>query len=318
VEDIYQEVAALFVKRINEVFESEATLETEFKKNFGVLEFSRTDHWAGIIWSILRNAWLEAGPAVKSEPTGYDKLKILRCAHPLLDYNLFTQVLLNLQGYTGMAYMVGDAVKQIERIKAEWPKEYKLDPFAPKAKQMKTAVSDEEKAYNNTLSTLRSLHLIAQFTPQVSFRVSPKGKTPAFADSRNISMLGVGSDKYLKTLPNLKPYYIVWQPGMTPRMAIPVVAVKGDGFDYSFQADGIPYHFRSKSGGEILQEALFARKIMYEIFRDVDITSETCIMVPRMNSVLIVTEQYGESLKKTFARLKKWWPVLELVEGQRA
>ena len=57
---------------------------------------------------------------------------------------------------------------------------------------------------------------------------------------------------------------------------------------------------------------------MYEVFRDVDVTKETCIMVPRMNSVLIVTEKYGESLKWAFAKLKARWPVLELVEGARA
>src|SRR5208337_2047196 len=163
-EEIYQKVAEVFAKRIDEVFESEATLEAEFRRNFPALPFDRTDHWMAIIYTILSDAWLAAGPVVKVNPTGYDKLKILRHAHPLLDYNLFTQILLNLQGYTGMAYLTGDAEKEIERLKTEWPKEYKLTPFAsPKAKQMKVAVTDEEKAYNNTLSTLRSLRLISQF-----------------------------------------------------------------------------------------------------------------------------------------------------------
>jgi hypothetical protein len=316
---MYQKVAQVFADKVNALFESEQTLEAKFKSLYSALPFDRTEHWSGIIYGLLRDAWLEAGPVVKCDPTGMDKLQILRHAHPLLDYNLFTQALLNLQGYTGMHYMTGDAQKEIERLKAEWPGEWKLDPFAPKAKMVKQAeaVTEEQKKYNEAVSTLRALRIITQFTPQISFRVSPKGSTPAFADSRNISMIGQGGDKYLKTIPSLRSYYVTWD--TVPQMAslVPQACGEKPGLTV-FEAPGIPYPFMSKSGGEILQEVLFARKVMYEIFGHMDVTNETCIMIPRMRSILIVADVVAENLKKAFDRLKAQYPMLSLVEGQRA
>lgn len=334
---IYQRVAEVFAAKINSIFESEETLravfqqffaksvvevplgehfksvEAEFQKTPAGVEFSRTDYWNAIIWRVLEASWLEAGPEVKSTPTGYDKLTILKLTHPLLDYNLFTQVLLNLQGYTGMRYAVGDAQAELSGIKNNW-KHPKLNPFVPKAKKIKEAKTTEEQSFNNIISRVRAVNLIAQFDGQVSFRVSPKGSTPAFADSRNLSMIGVGGDRYLRTFPNLKPYYVAWEPGTTPRLAEVVFT---EGSETILTAKDIPYNFRSKSGGDILNEVLFSRKIMYEVFRDFDVTKETCIMIPRMNSVLVVTQTDGEHIKKTFERLKAVYPALELYEGAR-
>lgn len=327
-QEIYQRVAELFAKRIDEVFTSEDTLKAQFARVFvpqpdgdgnlvSPIEFSRTDHWNGILYKLMEECWLEAGPEVKSVPTGYDKLMILKLLHPLLDYNLFTQVCLNLQGYTGMTYRVIDAQSELGRIKQGW-KHPKLNPFAPKAKKIKDAKDKDEIKFNNLIGRVRAVNLIAQFDGQSSFRVSPKGSTPAFADSRNLSMIGVGGDQYLKTLPNLKPFYISWQPGTTPKIA-EVVGAQGspEGTVTALAAEGIAYTFLSKSGGDVLNETLFSRKIMYEVFRDFDITTETCIMIPRMNSVLVVTQTDGKHIKETFERLKAQYPVLELNEGVR-
>jgi hypothetical protein len=346
VQTIYQRVAECFATKINSIFESEATLQAEFQQFFAKskvemplgehfksveaefqktpvgVEFSRTDYWNAIIWRVLEASWLEAGPEVKSTPTGYDKLMILKLTHPLLDYNLFTQVLLNLQGYTGMRYAVGDAQAELAGIKSNW-KHPKLNPFVPKAKKIKEAKTTDEQSFNNIISRVRAVNLIAQFDGQVSFRVSPKGSTPAFADSRNLSMIGVGGDHYLRTFPNLKPFYIAWQPGTTPQIWV----LKEEGFETcGAKSNGkmtvltfldLSYPIISKSGGEIANEVMFSRKIMYEVFRDFDITKETCIMIPRMNSVLVVTAADGEHIKKTFERLKAVYPVLELYEGAR-
>ena len=313
-EDIYQRVADTFAARIHEVFLSEEAMQAEFSKVLQITKFDRTDHGSTMLNKVFRDSWHASGPEVKSEPTGYDKLAVLRCLYHLLDYSLFTQVLLNLQSYTGMAYMTQDAENEIEKLKAAWPKDAKVNPFEPKAKMVKNAATEEEKQHNSILSTIKSLKIISQFTPQVSFRVSPIGSTPAFADSRNISMIGRGGDKYLRTMPHLKPFYIHWEPGSSSLMA-KTVSASPEGVRFS--AEGIPYPFVSKSGGDILQEVLFARKIMAEVFAAHDITSEMCIMVPRMNSVLIVTDQYGLHLKKAFEALKAKYPNLELSEGTR-
>ena len=259
---------------------------------------------------MFRDSWRTSGPEVKSEPTSFDKQAVLRCLYHRLDYSLFTQVLLNLQSYTGMVYMTGDAEKEMAKLKDAWSEDAKLNPFEPKAKMVKNAATDEEKQHNNILSTLKSLKIISQFTPQVSWRVSPVGSTPAFSDSRNISMLGVGADKFLRVLPNLSPFYLHWNPGSSPLMAERQL-------DGGFKAEGIPYPFYSKSGGGILQEVLFCRRVMADVFIAHDITSEMCILIPRMNSVLVVCDKHGHHLKKAFESLHTKYPMLELTEGSR-
>jgi hypothetical protein len=321
-EEIYQAAAQEFASKVDALLSSERAMEEFYKILYPGLPFDRTDHWAHAFDTLLNEAWYAKGPVVKSNPTPIDRLRIIRHAQPLLDYNLFTQALLNLQGYTGMFYLTGDAQKEIDRLKEEWKtKQYKLDPFVPKARMVKQAeaVTDEQKAFNNVLSTLRALRIITQFTPQVSFRVSPKGSTPAFADSRNISMIGLGGDKYLRTLPSLKAFYVTWS--QVPQMArfAGTEVPPGESKPHTvFEAEGIPYKFLSRSGGDIIQEVLFARKLMYEIFRGIDTTKETCVMVPRINSLLVVANADGASLRSVFERLKEGYPMLALTEGPRA
>jgi hypothetical protein len=318
--ELYQAAAQHMADAVSTLLSSEKQMEDFFKILYPGLPFDRTDHWAHVFEVLLNEAWFAKGPIVKSNPAPIDRLSIIRALQPLLDYNLFTQVLLNLQGYMGMFYMTGDAQKEMDRIKDDWKrKPHTLDPFAPKAKQIKfaEAITEEQKEFNNVLSTLRALRIITQFTPQISFRVSPKGSTPAFADSRNISMIGLGGDKFLKTMPTLKPFYITWD--TVPMMAMPAGTQLVDGKPaVVFRAEDIPYEFVSKSGGEILQEVLFARRLMYEIFLSVDTTKETCIMVPRINSLLVVADVSGTSLRKAFEILKIRYPMLQLSEGVRA
>jgi hypothetical protein len=319
-DEMYQAAAKHFAERVEAMFASEQTLEAAFKLLYPGLPFDRTDHWAHVFETLLNEAWDVKGPVVKGNPTAMDRLHIIRALHPLLDYNLFTQVLLNLQGYTGMFYLTGDAQKEIDRLKEYWKsRQWKSDPFAPKARMAKRSatITDEESEYNKILSTLKALRTITQFTPQISFRVSPKGSTPAFADSRNISMIGVGGDKYLRTSPALKAFYITWD--VVPQMAAMVgTKLVEDKPHVVFKAEDIPYEFLSKSGGEIIQEVLFARKLMWYVFAGIDTTKETCIMVPRVNSLLIVTDVGGASLLDAFALVRAKFPMVQLTEGARA
>jgi len=306
---IYRRVAETFVNKIKAAWESEDTLKKLFEKHFTGLTFSRTDHWQFIVGKLLKEAWYESGPEVKSDPIGYDRRQILQRAHPLLDYNLFTQVLLNLQNYSTFSYRTPAAEQDVEGMKASWPKDTKINPFEPKAKMLKTASNDVEQKYNVVLSTLRSLRIIAGITPLISSRVSPIGSTPTLTDSQNLSMLGIGADKYLTTVPGMKSYYICWQPGSSPEMIEPHP-------DGTFKAIDIPYSFHSKSGGDILNEVLFSRHLMYWIFDGM--TDWEVTMIPRMNSILIVTNDIeGKQLKRVFDAFKTKYPMLDLVEGAR-
>jgi hypothetical protein len=302
-ETTYSKIAELFANRINEVFTSEDTLKAEFEKHFPAFAFSRTDYWLSIMYLMMRDCF-HACMDIKAEPSGYDRYQVLQELHPLLDYNLFTQVQLNLQSYAGMAYRTGDADKHLDVLRSKW-KDAKLDPFAPKAKMFKIIANETEKEFNHTLSTMRALKIVAGYTPLISFRVSPKGSTPAFADSNNISMLGVGGDQYLQT--NMNVFYIGWE--QPPRM----IELTSDG---GFAAEGIPYKFYSKSGGEVLNECLFARRIMYEVFNKIP-SSLTRIMIPRMNSVMIVTDMESDNFREGYIDLWKKLPFTNIWEGTR-
>jgi hypothetical protein len=63
---------------------------------------------------------------------------------------------------------------------------------------------------------------------------------------------------------------------------------------------------------------LFARKLMWYIFAGVDTTKETCIMLPRINSLLVVTDAGGASLLDAFALVRDKFPMVQLTEGARA
>ena len=315
---MYRKVAETLADKVKSTWSTEDSLKAEFTRNFPSMEPDRTSHWGAIVSNLLEESWGVSGPEVKSKTVSYDRCEILKHLHSILDYNLFTQVLLNLQNYGTFAYRVADAENDVSLLKSSWPKESKLNPFAPKSKMIKTASTEEEQKYNVVLSTMRSVKIIAGITPLVSSRVSPMGSTPALTDSQNISMLGIGADKYLTTKPGLKPYYICWQPGSSPEMTemLPNASAKAE--SPSFRVEDIPYIFTSKSGGDILNEVLFSRRLMYEIFGGIDTGQTPLTMVPRMNSILVITEQDGVELRMIFDELKEKYPMLELVEGSRA
>src|SRR5271157_1588079 len=131
--NMYKQVAEALATKINSVFETEETMSAWFSKHFSHLPFDRTNHWSGLIYLLFREAWIEAGPEVKGEPTGFDRTAVLKRLAGLLDYNLFTQVLLNLQPYTAFAYQALDAEKDLAAIEEKW-KEKKRTPTDSKAK----------------------------------------------------------------------------------------------------------------------------------------------------------------------------------------
>jgi hypothetical protein len=329
-QEIYQKVANCFKKRILEVWKSEETMRAEWEKRLSHVPFSRTDHWQAILYHMFRDCWMEAGPAVKVEPTGYDRHCVLKLLHPLLDYNIFSQILLNLQHYNGMAYQTADAQKEIQRIEKEWKKKQSTllrpgeRPLGAADTMVKIPLTQQENAFNLYLSTIRSLKIITNFTPAISFRVSPMGKTPAFADSNNVSMLGMGADKYLRVLSQLEVYYLIWSPGTSPLMArrdtgpgFPNVAAETQKSGTWFWADGIEYPFVSKSGGEILHDVLFARKLVYEIFGAIDVTKSILTILPRMNSLMVVMDKDNQVVVNILRKLQAQYGCLQIQLGSR-
>lgn len=296
---IYKRVAEDFAKRIHTIFETEDTMKQHFHSVFKALEFDRTDHWRGLLGKLLTDVWFEKGPEVRAVPTPHDQEMILAELYRLLDFNLFTQVMLNLQKYMGFAYNIAEAKKQLAALE-DFYKGKEKTPFAPKATMIKNATKFDEFRYNNDLSSLKALRIVEKFGMANSYRVTPKGSTPAFADSLNISMIGAGGDKYLTTIPGVRVYFMSW--AKTPYILQP----QEDG---GFKVVGIDYPFYSKSGGEVLNEVLFSRFIAFQIYGAVPPDTNVKVIIPRMSSVQVVTESPAEWLKSLHETLAITFPL---------
>jgi hypothetical protein len=305
---LYMDTAQAFAERVDEIFASEETLTKAYREHFSALEFDRTSHWNTILRGELKKAWEQHGPVVKSSLTLFDETRILTHLNCFLDFNLFTQVLLNLQPSTLLSYHSGDASATIEKLQAKWASK-SPSPFDPKPKMFKTAATADEQAYNRDLSTLKALRTITGMTSARSFRVSPKGSTPALTDSENLSMLGVGGDQYLAVPQGFRTFYFTWQ--SAPEI-LEEVGPK------TFRTAGIDYQFESKSGGEMLNSALFARKIAYLVYVNLELNEayQTKAVLPRMNSVLLVTNATDEQIADV-RKVIDLFKVIQIHEGAR-
>jgi len=106
------------------------------------------------------------------------------------------------------------------------------------------------------------------------------GSTPAIADEQNLSMLGVGGDRFLSLPPALTAFYVTWDE--TPNLLTP----RGEGKFTHYQ---IPRTFFSKSGGEMLNSVLYSRQIAAQVFAFSDPNKYT-VVLPRINSVLVISD----------------------------
>jgi hypothetical protein len=306
--ELYNRVAHHYALRIEAIFESEETLKAAYEEHFTALPFDRTERWNIILMRELRQVWKEYGPANAGLVTIADGDHILHLLAKKLDFNLFTQVLLNLQPMTLIQYRSGDAQADIAALEAKW-KGLSPSPFDAKPKMIKSAATPTDLAFNRDLSTVKALKIVSGITTTKSFRVSPMGSTPALTDSENLSMLGIGGDQYLKPQQGHKAYYICWDQAQNLLEDV-------DGRPNEFTVRGIRYPFVSKSGGEILNSVLFARLVATTAFRAFPPETLTAVL-PRMNSVLVVTGASDVELEQVASMLHQRFPGLWLHAGAR-
>jgi hypothetical protein len=295
---LYRSVGEKFACRVDEALSSEKSLAKLWEDNFPGFPLNQTEAWNVILTRELAKLWRQFGPEIKTELTDYDIQKILRELYSILDYNLFSQVYLNLQPSL-FYYATKEARIKMAEMQVAW-KDQDLDPFSPKAKLIKEASSDVERRYNMDLSTLKALNLIQQLGPIASYRVSPKGRTPAFADTQNFSMLGAGADRYLRVPQGYSFCFITWT---NPVQMIAATSKPGE-----FEAREILYPFNSQSGGEILNEVLFIRYLLASAYGALAVPSGDAVFIPRLGSLQVVfktgkQEILQSNLEKKFSNL---------------
>jgi hypothetical protein len=303
---IYDRVAKHLAARVNTIFASEASLQAAYEDFFPGLPLDRTMHWDLVLRRELVRCWEQRGPEVKGGITLFDENYILNCLAYQLDYNLFTQVMLNLQPSSWLRYRSGDAEVTIEQLRSKWEGR-SPSPFEAKPKLVKTAATEEEIEYNRDLSTLKALKIVSALAFTRSFRVSPKGTTPALTDSENISMLGAGGDQFLTPPPGLRAFYFTWE-------STPYIIERAQG-ENRFHAESIGV-FESKSGGDVLNSALFSRYIAFISYRSLGAEVHK-VLVPRMNSVLLLTNATDEQMEAVREAMTLQPCPIEIHEGVR-
>lgn len=309
-DEMYGRVADAYAAWVEEAFTSEDTLRKAWKEKYVLLPFDRTVHWGFILSNKLNEVWKKHGPVVLSNCTLMDQACILYALATRLDYNLFTQVMLNLQPKGIITYRTQDADRDLASLQEEW-KDITPNPFDAKAKMLRVAGDAASEKYDHALSKIKALRIIAKSASgmKANFRVSPKGSTPALVDSENLSSLGTGADEYLCIPPGYSAYYFTWD--------IPAPAIMPDGNQFS--AEGIAYKFASKSGGDILYASLYSRHIMHSVYMEMGPIKPPLVQafLPRLNSILLMTNQASGEMKPVLDAIQKKYPGVKVHYGVR-
>ncbi len=308
---LYTDVSETLATRVKVIFATEESLQATYGKYFSALPFDRTERWDTILRRELRDSWKEH---MQGSMTLADERAVLLKLAFLIDYNLFTQVLLNVQPAGLISYRGEDATKKAEQLQAKWVGK-SPSPFDPKPKMFKTAASPEQAEFNRDLSTVKALRTIQGMSVARSFRVSAMGSTPALTDSANLSMLGIGGDQYLAVPPGFSAHYYSWD-------TAPGMAVEDETSPKQFHAAGVTgYRFESKSGNaDVLNAALYARFLAFIAYTELatDAPDASTAVLPRMGSLLVVTNADAGAIDRFRNRMVlAGMGVLRYSEGSR-
>lgn len=256
---LYDAISAELVTEIKAIWKDEESMSLAYADLLHAEKtlFDRTDHAANLLRKILEKVW--KNHVTDYSPVAYDIEEITGRLLHLLDYNLFTQVYPNLRAFT-LRYDSSAADKEVARALEMLPEELKKDFSNPKTKY-----ATEEKipdgmtrGYYNTVIAASKMGSLNPFT---SFRISPVGSTPAFADSSNFSGFSIYLDQFLESSdPNRRIAVLRWTNGEVIDLSTGAESEPGVGVVTHFA--GIDEPIVSKSGGPILSQVMFARKMM--------------------------------------------------------
>jgi len=268
-------------KRFEQIMESEETLNEYWSKSYNFSKFDRTDNAWILVNSLFKEVFPKHYPGIN--PTQQDMFNVSKECHEYLDYNLASQLILNLQlpahYFINVPHsIIEDLLKKLATYNGA------PNPVDKKAKYASADMSSQPwfNDYNEALGLIKASSIADEFKPIISFRLSPKSSTPSFADSSNMSMLNPAGAKYIVTTDRFKVYTTYWD-DQAIEPAISFDEQKG-----AYVASDINYVFNSKSGGEILNKVLFTRKKLVKLYSsDLDIVN----VLPRLNSIMYVVKK---------------------------
>lgn len=259
-----------FCLTIEKVMETEEMMITYWKSKFPI-EFNRTDHARQFIWTIFSDIHYDVK---KERPTSYDGVVLAKRLHTILDYNLASQCILNLQQPPQFMFDLDRLRKEILDISEKVVAAGGPDPKV-KGKLMKDE-TPWTSLYNTAVNLVAIEKIASQFSNNVSWRLSARNQTPAMADSQNMSMLRQEAEVYMKLhQPHHKIKVVTWPSEFSVPMEF-----NNDG---SISVSGFS-NFVSKSGGDILGRSLFSRKLATFMYSQPEVIN----VFPRLNSVTVI------------------------------
>jgi hypothetical protein len=193
IQAIYNRVADWFANWVETTFETEDSLKAVWEEHHRTQPFDRTSNWNRVLFNELTKIWKTQGTGVEGATlTGFDRNEILKALADRLDYNLFTQVLMNLQDFGSLQYACSEAEVVTELLKEKWEGR-KPSIFDAKPKMFKEAKDDTEAEYNRDLASSPGTHRISATASlrRARLRRSRTARTSPCSESAAIHTLSV-------------------------------------------------------------------------------------------------------------------------------
>lgn len=309
----HQLVAEHLADTVMSAWASEADMTAVFDRCHRGPKFDRTAHGRAIVEKLFIEAWEEE--FLTLVPNVWDRRTVVCHLVRALggDYNLISQVAPNLLPvplrvrHQELAAIASKTEASFEG-RTDVPNPFKV--ARPKLKVTAATHSPEvvaEYAHATGIAKAASILANNDFS-NLSFRVSPLGKTPAFSDSMAYGQLPVAGDPFVEILPAYQQEgYASLFSSWGPEDITLDLASQEDG---SIIVPSLPdghNRFVSESGGAMLGQALVSRSIAGAVLRywaiqDSD-KAPFITVISRLNSMQVIgpreflTEIQGRVLK---------------------
>jgi hypothetical protein len=293
----YEKCAQQMMLSLPGAFESEAGMGIIFTACKRGPVFDRTDHGRAVIQHLFDFAWGIAFDGLPPKPELTDRLQVLKALLPLMDgnFNLFTQVAMNL---LDVYLQVNQQVLTIkyDEVSKEFLNQRDLpNPFVEKKPKIKvtgaTHSPEQVRRYAHAVSLIKVKSILdGLLTGNVSFRITPAGRTPALTDSMGLGNMPAAGDAFYSPDSHwghgqLRMGFLSWGAGFeaTPSEVLEDGTIRFPTLPTDWQ------DYKSESGGSMLSQVMTSRAVAFQVWKAWAQGELTPIaVIPRMNSVQII------------------------------
>lgn len=211
------------------------------------------------------------------------------------DYNVMVQFLLNCYNQSALSVDLGSSYSV--RL-ASLQTRLNAARIDPNAKIDRDTLDQEILDTLNEYRSLTTDHVDSSSV--LSYRVSPIGRTPAFADTQNLSTMRYHIQKYLKLKTDLlDSYYTIRHYSLAPETPEPAGFFSLDD-EGGYRFEGTPHRYTSTSDGQYLTRSMYIRHLVYNMYRK--FITDDCYQIksgipmllgvyPRLHSITVVVDK---------------------------